>query len=167
MKCCDGYHTFVAGVDHLNCTPPSTVQHLPVFFEEGDCPVCVVNIKLEGYKKDAATPTEMQAMALIDSVLAKLPYGIARRIAVYLFAKFVESGLDGVHDRHLTVLNEIRILVDRGEKIQAIKRLREVTVTGLKEAKDAVDALQSGDRRPALRLIESCDTGACTTRAWS
>jgi ribosomal protein L7/L12 len=40
--------------------------------------------------------------------------------------------------------DEIRTLLDNGQKMQAIKRYREVTYAGLREAKDAVDALEAG-----------------------
>jgi ribosomal protein L7/L12 len=40
--------------------------------------------------------------------------------------------------------DEIRTLLDNGQKIQAIRRYREVTHAGLREAKDAVEALEAG-----------------------
>jgi hypothetical protein len=42
--------------------------------------------------------------------------------------------------------DEVRALVDDGELIHAIKRLREIDGIGLKEAKDAVDRYRSGAR---------------------
>jgi ribosomal protein L7/L12 len=39
---------------------------------------------------------------------------------------------------------EVRRLLDRGRKIEAIKRVREVTGAGLKAAKDAVEAVGQG-----------------------
>jgi hypothetical protein len=42
---------------------------------------------------------------------------------------------------------EVRALVDDGELIHAIKRLREIEGIGLKEAKDAVDRYRAGARR--------------------
>jgi ribosomal protein L7/L12 len=41
-------------------------------------------------------------------------------------------------------LAEIRALLVQGNKIQAIKQLRELTGLGLKEAKDAVEAMDAG-----------------------
>jgi ribosomal protein L7/L12 len=41
-------------------------------------------------------------------------------------------------------LAEVRDLVRRGKKIEAIKRYRELTHCGLKEAKDAIDAMETG-----------------------
>lgn len=38
-------------------------------------------------------------------------------------------------------LEELRLLARQGKKIEAIKRYREITGTGLKEAKDAVEGL--------------------------
>lgn len=40
-----------------------------------------------------------------------------------------------------TLLDEVRELLSRRKKIEAITRVREVLGVGLKEAKDAVDAL--------------------------
>jgi ribosomal protein L7/L12 len=42
---------------------------------------------------------------------------------------------------------EIRALLSEGQKIQAIKLYRERTGVGLKKAKDAVEAIQRGERR--------------------
>lgn len=42
------------------------------------------------------------------------------------------------------VFNEIKELVDQGQKIQAVKRYMELTDAGLKEAKDFVDQLTEG-----------------------
>jgi hypothetical protein len=45
-------------------------------------------------------------------------------------------------------LNEIRLLVSEGNKIQAIKLYREMTGLGLKEAKDAVEQMASEGSAP-------------------
>ena len=39
--------------------------------------------------------------------------------------------------------DEIRLLISRGWTVEAIKRVRELTGLGLKEAKDVVDSLAS------------------------
>lgn len=39
-------------------------------------------------------------------------------------------------------LSEVRVLLRAGRKIEAIKRYREVTGVGLREAKDAVEAME-------------------------
>jgi ribosomal protein L7/L12 len=51
--------------------------------------------------------------------------------------------------------DEIRTLLERGRKIEAIKLYREQTGAGLKEAKEAVETIQSGQAAP---------TGARTDR---
>src|SRR5262249_8164691 len=43
---------------------------------------------------------------------------------------------------------ELSALLDEGQKIEAIKVYRERTGVGLKEAKDAVEAIQRGERLP-------------------
>ena len=48
------------------------------------------------------------------------------------------------------VEQQIRELTARGEKIEAIKLLREATGVGLAEAKAAIDALEAGKALPAL-----------------
>lgn len=48
------------------------------------------------------------------------------------------------------LLSEIRDLLAQDRKIEAIRRLREATGLGLKEAKDAVEAVQTGGQLPAL-----------------
>jgi len=46
--------------------------------------------------------------------------------------------------------NQITELLNRGEKIEAIKLYREATGVGLKESKDAVEAMEAGlEPRPA------------------
>jgi ribosomal protein L7/L12 len=59
----------------------------------------------------------------------------------------VDGGIDprGVSTDH-GALQEIDRLLERGEKIQAIKLYREVTGAGLAEAKDAVERRTAGRR---------------------
>jgi ribosomal protein L7/L12 len=45
--------------------------------------------------------------------------------------------------------DEVATLLERGQKIEAIKRYREATGVGLKEAKDAVEAIQRGQAVPS------------------
>ena len=45
--------------------------------------------------------------------------------------------------------DEVATLLERGQKIEAIKRYRERTGVGLKEAKDAVEAIQRGQAVPS------------------
>jgi ribosomal protein L7/L12 len=45
--------------------------------------------------------------------------------------------------------DEVATLLERGQKIEAIKRYRERTGVGLKEAKDAVEAIQRGESVPS------------------
>jgi len=54
------------------------------------------------------------------------------------------------------MLTQIQDLLAQGKKIDAIKRFREETGAGLKEAKDAVEALEQG--RP-LALLGQLDEG--------
>lgn len=49
--------------------------------------------------------------------------------------------------------DELRSLLATGQKIEAIKRYRERTGAGLKEAKDAVEALERGAALPAPRPL--------------
>lgn len=44
-------------------------------------------------------------------------------------------------------------LVDKGQKIEAIKQLREATGLGLKEAKDVIDALQRGENMALVNAL--------------
>jgi ribosomal protein L7/L12 len=48
------------------------------------------------------------------------------------------------------LLDEVRALLQQRRKIEAIKRVREATRVGLKEAKDAVDELEAGSVPPLL-----------------
>ncbi len=48
--------------------------------------------------------------------------------------------------------------LSKGQKIEAIKRVREATGWGLKEAKDYVDALATGSSPPAPFRIESVES---------
>lgn len=49
-------------------------------------------------------------------------------------------------------LGEVRALLNAGNKLEAIKRYRALTGVGLKEAKDAVEAMQRGEPVPELPL---------------
>jgi ribosomal protein L7/L12 len=58
-------------------------------------------------------------------------------------------------------LAEVSALLARGNKIEAIKRVRELTGLGLKEAKDYVEAMPSGGPLPTLPSVRSVPaTGA-------
>jgi ribosomal protein L7/L12 len=61
-----------------------------------------------------------------------------------------------VHTSTADVEDELRALLARGQKIEAIKRVREATGLGLKEAKDYVEALAAGApvALPTARLAE-------------
>ena len=49
----------------------------------------------------------------------------------------------GIEDRaHAAALSEVKRLAHSGQKIDAIKMYREATGVGLKEAKDAVEAME-------------------------
>ena len=50
-------------------------------------------------------------------------------------------------------LAEVSALLASGHKIEAIKRYRELTGVGLKEAKDYVDALDAGAQPPAVTPV--------------
>lgn len=60
-------------------------------------------------------------------------------------------------------LDEIERLIRGGQKINAIKLLREQTKLGLKEAKDAVDALERG-QLPSLSIDQRTRSGAASNR---
>jgi large subunit ribosomal protein L7/L12 len=50
---------------------------------------------------------------------------------------------------------ELRDLLARGRKIEAIKRYRDDTGVGLKEAKDAVEGLERGEALPSMKAMDS------------
>lgn len=53
----------------------------------------------------------------------------------------------------------LRSLVEQGRKIEAVKRYRELTSAGLKEALDAVEAIARGEAPPAAPSHERDDPG--------
>ena len=64
----------------------------------------------------------------------------------------------------LQVSNEIQALVGRGNKIQAIKLLREHTGLGLKASKDAIDAFADGDVDVLNQLLSVGSSRPVTAR---
>ncbi len=58
-------------------------------------------------------------------------------------------------------LDELERLIHSGQKIRAIKLLREQTGLGLKEAKDAIDTLERG-KLPSLSIDQRARSGAVT-----
>lgn len=58
---------------------------------------------------------------------------------------------------------DVQALLAQGQKIEAIKRVRELTGLGLKEAKDYVDALQRGGALPALPATTVSDVPTAGT----
>jgi len=67
--------------------------------------------------------------------------------------------------RPATSLDEVRRLAFQGQKIQAIKVYRELTGAGLKEAKDYVDALESGGQPAAISSAPPADAGLAEVHA--
>jgi ribosomal protein L7/L12 len=54
---------------------------------------------------------------------------------------------------HQSLTETLTTLIRRGQKIEAIKQYRERTRSGLKEAKDAVEALERGESLPIPETI--------------
>jgi ribosomal protein L7/L12 len=52
-----------------------------------------------------------------------------------------------------SLANTLTALIEAGQKIEAIKQYRERTGSGLKEAKDAVEALERGEQLPTPKAI--------------
>lgn len=68
---------------------------------------------------------------------------------------------ESVNYRDYPYSDEILVAVDAGRKIEAIKRLREDTGLGLKEAKDAIDALaRERQGKPAVAANMAEEGGA-------
>jgi len=57
---------------------------------------------------------------------------------------------DDSHERDVAFEEELLALLQSGQKIPAVKLYRERTGTGLKDAKEAVEALQRGEGLPPL-----------------
>lgn len=67
-----------------------------------------------------------------------------------------------VNDREISYSDDVVAAVDGGRKIEAIKRLREETGLGLKEAKHAIDALareRQGNPEIASNMAEEGGAG--------
>ncbi len=54
---------------------------------------------------------------------------------------------------HRSLADTLTTLIQSGQKIEAIKQYRERTGSGLKEAKDAVEALERGEQLPTPKGI--------------
>jgi ribosomal protein L7/L12 len=54
---------------------------------------------------------------------------------------------------HKSLADTLTTLIRTGQKIEAIKQYRERTGSGLKEAKDAVEALERGETLPAPKAV--------------
>ena len=54
---------------------------------------------------------------------------------------------------HKSLADTLASLIQNGQKIEAIKQYRERTGSGLKEAKDAVEALERGEQLPTPNAI--------------
>jgi hypothetical protein len=60
---------------------------------------------------------------------------------------------------------ELRMLLSEGQKIEAIKRYRQHFGAGLKEAKDAIDALERDGELPSMARRKSNATIRLDARA--
>ena len=54
---------------------------------------------------------------------------------------------------HKSLAETLTTLIQNGQKIEAIKQYRERTRSGLKEAKDAIEALERGEQLPSPQVI--------------
>jgi ribosomal protein L7/L12 len=54
---------------------------------------------------------------------------------------------------HKSLADTLTTLIQTGQKMEAIKQYRERTGSGLKEAKDAVEALERGEQLPTPKVI--------------
>ena len=54
---------------------------------------------------------------------------------------------------HKSLADTLTTLIRTGQKIEAIKQYRERTGSGLKEAKDAVEALERGEALPTAKAV--------------
>lgn len=62
-------------------------------------------------------------------------------------------------------MDEVHRLLGKGRLIEAIKRYRELTGVGLKEAKDAVEALRDGGSLPPVEALRGPTAGPTLTPA--
>jgi ribosomal protein L7/L12 len=111
---------------------------------------------------------------LILGVVAFAVAGVVLFVLNRSWGSSLEQGrmpIQGVSDPRVAnisdhTLREVQALVARGNKIEAIKRLRDLTGLGLKEAKDYVESLPSipssgddfpPDAQPAPRSLSEMD----------
>ncbi len=80
-------------------------------------------------------------------VVVALVVWLSRRREIVVIAPPLPPPPAGVGDDTVAV---VQALVAQGQKIEAIKHVRQMTGWGLKEAKNYVDALQSGSPPPML-----------------
>ena len=107
----------------------------------------------------AQTGRKQRSMALSDEGIRDLLRDGRRQEAVDLYAKFVgvdvysaEDAVDAIEREmrlgenaapglSVDALDDVRDLLRRGNRLEAVKRYREITGASLKEAKDEVDAM--------------------------
>lgn len=73
------------------------------------------------------------------------------------------SGQIGLNTSDSDQFREVREQIERGNKIEAIRLYREATGVGLKEAKDAVEAMETG--RPVIATAATIVSGSAVVKA--
>ncbi len=87
-----------------------------------------------------------EIIILLALVMAAILFLIIRQGSRYRRDTFVERSLAAPADIDTAAASdpEVQEAMDNGRKIEAIKRYRELTGVGLKEAKDVIDYLMAG-----------------------
>jgi len=98
------------------------------------------------------------------------PVDLDERVCPYCGAAIVGSTsaptlLSGLSAAAPDALSEVREQIRRGKKIEAIRIYREITGAGLKEAKDAVQAIELGLPVPVASVVASSAPAAFASSA--
>lgn len=102
------------------------------------CPIAAILSQSKQGKGDANVGKWFNQAAEIDKLRAEVRRHKAT--IAHLRAQITSAGLDPTGDPYEVNMEE-RALVMAGKKIEAIKRYRERTGAGLKDAKDAIDTV--------------------------
>jgi ribosomal protein L7/L12 len=95
---------------------------------------------MDKFSVAAAALTALLVLTLLRLSVLERRLGVLARLDAKLDALLQHSGVE--YNPYENVSPDVLDALKRGEKIEAIKRYREATGAGLKEAKDYVEAVQ-------------------------
>jgi hypothetical protein len=122
-----------------------------------NCPACGAPLEYPGVGETVPCPYCRNSVIVPQELRSHAPEGAAARKAAAHTAAGADQTVPGLTPEQLA---QVKRYLHDGQKIEAIKVYRQATSVGLKEAKDAVEAIAAGDPELKMNPQTAKSTGA-------